>query len=316
MSNVTYRQANEHDIERTYEIFVIATNHLHAGLNLPDVPGGSAPTMRSVIWRKHALLHDAQRYWVAEDAGAIIGFGVGILRQHMCYLADLHVLPEYQGRGIGRTLLELSMGKENASKARVWTTISESINPVSNGLYARFGMYQWVPLVPLSGQLSGHSFSTNPTIASTARLLLCDSSGPAALESIDQQVLGVSREIDHELWLAQPDMVGYLFGDPDSPMGYAYFSKPGLSYTPDAGAIGPLAARQTGYVEEMLGFCLAEMQALGVKKVNIRVPGYCRQGLRYLLDRGLRYQSPLILLASEPYGQMDRYIPSGSDALI
>ena len=316
MSSVTYRQANEHDVERTYEVFVTATNHLHADLNLPDVPGGSAPPVRSVTWRKHALQHDACRYWVAEDAGEVIGFGVGILRQHICYLADLHVMPEYQGRGIGRTLLELSMGKENASEARIRTTISESLNPVSNGLYARFGMHQWIPLMPLTGPLPDHVFSVDTTVASTARRLTCESTTLAALASVDQHVFGVSRDVDHELWLAQPDMVGYLFGDPDDPEGYAYFSKPGRSYAPDAGAIGPLAARQAGHVEEMLGFCLAEMQALGVKKVNVKVPGYCRQGLRYLLAQGLRYENPLLILASEPYGQMDRYIPSGSDALI
>ena len=316
MNSVTYRQANEHDLERTYEVFVTATNHLHAAHNYPEVGGGSTPPARAMTFRHQALKHDAWRFWVAEDAGEVIGFGVGTLRQHICYLAALHVMPGYQGCGVGRTLLELSMGKENASEARIRTTIAESLNPVSNGLYAKFGMYQWMPLMPLTGSLPEQVFSVDPTVANTARRLVCESTNLAALASIDQRVFGVSRDIDHELWLAQPDMIGYLFGDPDRPEGYAYFSKPGRSYAPDAGAIGPLAARQAGHVEEMLGFCLAEMQALGVKKANIKVPGYCREGLRYLLAQGLRYESPLLILASEPYGQMDRYIPSGSDALI
>ena len=316
MSDVTYRLANEHDLERTFAVFVAATNHLHAASNAPTIPDNSAPPTRAMTFRQHALEHDAQRFWVAEDAGNIVGFGVGTLRRHICYLAALHVLPDYQGQGVGRTLLELSMGKENAREARIRTTIAESLNPVSNGLYARFGMYQWVPLMPLSGTLSDRDFSTASSVADTARRLTYDPVNLSALASIDQGVFGARRDQDHEYWLAQPDMVGYLFGEPDSPEAYAFFSKPGLSYAPDAGAIGPLAARQEGSVEQALGFCLAKMHALGIDKVNVKVPGLCRQGLRYLLAQGLRYTSPLLLLASEPYGQMDRYIPSGSDALL
>jgi ribosomal protein S18 acetylase RimI-like enzyme len=316
MSDIIYRLAEEKDLERTYQVFVAATNHLHEAHNAPKVPEGKAPPARALTFRQHALKYDAQRFWVAEDAGEVIGFGVGLLRQHFCYLAALHVLPDYQGYGVGRTLLELSMGPENASGARIRTTIAESLNPVSNGLYARFGMYQWVPLMSLTGVLADRDVSKDPTVDISSHRLAYEPAHLAALASIDQQVFGVPRDIDHEYWLAQPDLAGYLFGELDNPQGYAYFSTPGLSYAPDAGAIGPATATQEGYIEVMLRFCLARMQDLGVKKVNIKMPGFCRPGLRYLLDQDLRYGRPLLLLASEPFGQMDRYIPPGSDALI
>ena len=307
MSHITYRPAKEQDLERTFKVFIAAINHLHAAHNAPKVEG-SAPRARAMAFRHHALKHDARRFWVAEDAGQVVGFGVATLRQHLCYLAALHVLPDYQGHGVGLTLLELSMGTENAAEARIRTTIAESLSPVSNGLYARFGMYQWVPLMLLTGAIPDRDVSEDSTFASTARRLTYEPAHLAGLAGIDGQVFGVPRDIDHELWMAQPDMVGYLFGHPDSPEGYAYFSK--------AGAIGPVAAKQAGYIEEMLGFCLTQLRALGVDKVNMRVPGFCRHGLRYLLAQGLRYEMPQLLLASEPYGQMDRYIPSGSDALV
>jgi hypothetical protein len=177
-------------------------------------------------------------------------------------------------------------------------------------------MYQWVPLMSLSGALPDREDSRDSTVATSARRLAYEPTHLAALASIDRQVFGVPRDVDHEYWLAQPDLAGYLFGEPDNPLGYAYFSTPGLSYAPDAGAIGPAAVTREGSIEEMLGFCLTKMQARGVKKVNIKMPGFCRPGLRYLLTQGLRYGPPLLLLASEPFGQMDRYIPPGSDALI
>ena len=316
MSNVTYRPAQQRDLERTFQVFVAATNHLHAAHNAPLVPNDAAPPERALTFRKHALKHDADRFWVAEDEGEVIGFGVGSLRGHLCYLAALHVLPGYQGVGVGRTLLDLSMGTTNAPEARIHTTIAESLNPISNGLYAHFGMYQWIPLMPLTGAVPDRGSSETETDDSVAHQLVFEPANLVALATIDQEAFGASRDIDHEYWLTQPDMVGYLFGSPDRPEGYAYFSKPGLSYAPDAGAIGPLAARQEGHLAEMLGFCLAKMRHLGIDTVNVKVPGLCRTGLRYLLSQGLHYTSPLLLLASEPYGQMDKYVPSGSDALL
>jgi len=307
VDDITYRLAREQDLERTYELFVAVANQLAAAHNFPQQAEERTPSARALAFRQHALRHDAQRFWVAEDAGQVIGFGVAMLRQHLCYLASLYVLSDYHGRGIGRTLLHRCMGEENASVARVWTTIASSLNLVSNGLYARFGMYQWVPLVPLSGTLHAGDVVVDPGFARSARRLTDDPANLTALANIDQRVLGLRRDLDHRLWLAQPDLTGYLFGDPARPQGYAYLST--------SGAIGPLTVKQEGCIEKTLAFCLAKLQAVEVENVYIKVPGLCREGLRYSLAQGLRFGTSLLILASEPFGQMDRYIPSGGDAL-
>jgi hypothetical protein len=196
-------------------------------------------------------------------------------------------------------------------------TITDGTYPVSNGLYGRFGMYPWLVLSPLAGTLSAQKVVVDQELADATRRLNDDPADLAAVAQIDQRVLGIRRDADHEQWLTQPDMVGYLFGEPSRPEGYAYFSTPGRSYVPTAGAIGPVAtaARQGSFSVNALRFCLARMQELGVQDVRVKLPGMCRESIGYLLALGLRLQRPQLFLASEPFAQADGYIPSGSDAL-
>lgn len=308
MVDVTYRTAREQDLERTYEVFVTASNDLAAAHKFPQEASHGAPPARALAFRRYALKHDAQRFWVAEAAGEIIGFGVGVLTRHICYLAALHVAPTYQDQGIGGKLLELCMGKENAPDARIRTTIADSLNPISNAIYARFGMYQWVPLIPLSGPIQTNSVALDPSFTRVAQPLTNDPDHLEALATIDRAVLGLHREnLEHQLWLAQPDSAGYLFGEPSNPAGYAYVS--------NTGAIGPVAVMQEADMAQAMTHCVVRAKEAGAARIHIKVPGLCRIGLRYLLDQGFHFGRPLIVLASEPFGQMNQYIISGSDAL-
>ena len=144
MGEIVYRLAQAADLERTYEVFVVATNDLLARRNLPLIPYSGQSPSRSMAFRRHVLAHDGRRYWVAEDNSKVIGFGVATLRETLWYLAALHVLPDYQSHGVGRRLLELCMSPENAPGAQTWIVISDSLNPDSNALYTKRGMFQYV----------------------------------------------------------------------------------------------------------------------------------------------------------------------------
>ena len=317
MGDVTFHLAGEEDLERTYRVFVAATNDYLAARNLPLVSADSTPPPRAMAFRWHILEHDARRFWVAKDADQVIGFGIAMLRGEVCYLADLQIIPAYQGRGIGFALLQRCLNEREAAKARIRWTITDATYPTSNGIYAHFGMYPWLILTALTGTLSGNDVIVDTEFAGSARQLTADPADIAALASVDREVLGLQRDADHKQWLDQPDMVGYLFGEPSRPMGYGYHSIPGRSYVPTAGAIGPVAmsAQQPSCAVNALSFLLARMQGLGVKEVRIKVPGVLRESIHYLLGLGLRFTTPQLILASEPVAQMERYAPSGSDAL-
>lgn len=306
MPNITYRPAQAADLEQTYHVFVTASNDLSAAHNFPGVPRSSPPPHRSMAFRRYALNNDGQRFWLAAAQGEIVGFGVGILHDHVCYLAALHVLPTHQGQGIGQALLEHCMGLGNSPAARLWTTIADSLNPISNAIYARFGMVGWVPLMPISGAVRKGSMEVRSAFADSAQVIRDNPAHLTGLAAVDQQVLGFNRNGEHQLWLNQPNLLPYLFGDPADPLGYVYLSSDG--------AIGPLAVRDAKHVEPALAFCLALAQANQIESVSIKLPGLCQAGVRYLVNYGLHFSRPLLILSSEPFGQMDRYATSGGDA--
>jgi GNAT superfamily N-acetyltransferase len=68
---------------------------------------------------------------VAEEAGRLVGFTAAWVRDEVWFLSALFVLPERQGRGIGRRLLDPAWGE--GYRPRI--TITEAIQPVSTASY-------------------------------------------------------------------------------------------------------------------------------------------------------------------------------------
>lgn len=303
MAGWTVRLARPDDLEQTYHVFLRATNHLFAQRNLPLIPAHDSPPVRSIAFRRHALTHDAERFWVAEDGTGIIGFGIATLRDTFWYLAALHVLPEYQNVGIGRKLLQLCMSASYAASDHIRVVISDSLNPQSNALYARHGLYQWMPLLVLRGQIPRED-----GLGSTMQICTEESGSGSVgiLDPIDRGTLGVVRRQDHAHWLAQPDQILLTFGQDGCTVGYAYVSPSG---------IGPAAVRDPQLLVPALEQGLQRLADLGVETTIVKVPAAARGALSYLLRRGFRYDQVLLIDASQPFGLLDRYLVSAGDAL-
>lgn len=299
---IAFRPALAEDLTATYEVFVAAANDLRARSGRE--PLDDTPQRRgwAIPFRRHALAHDGERFWVAETEGRVVGFGIATLRERLWYLAALHVVPAYQGAGVGRELLRRCLGTATGPRD-VRIVISESSQPVSNALYAKHGMYQWLPLLHVEGAIpAGLSGAfEREAIATDAETL-------GQLDAIDRSLLGVARTIDHRHWLGQPGVAGLLFRRRGDVVGYAYAS--------DAGKVGPVAVRSPRDVPRVLEASLASAAERGATSASLVVPGHCRAALAYLLERGFRYgESINLLLASRPFGRMDRYLVSALDAL-
>lgn len=307
MAETIYRLAQESDLERTYEVFVRATSDLLVRRNLPPIPYSGAAPPRPLAFRRHALIHDRQRFWVAQDGGAVVGFGVATLRESLWYLAALHVMPGYQNRGIGQQLLRLCRSGADAPepglappKTRI--VISDSLNPDSNALYAKYGLYQWVPLLNLQGPVPASlavSLAVTRIDSGDARL--------AEFDALDRHVLEVARPQDHQLWLAQPDLSAYLFYQEGRVVGYSYISTDG--------GIGPLAAYHQDSVPAIMAASLAQLHAQGLPAAALKVPGVCHAGLQFLLAAKFRIKGILLIDASRPFGNLHSYCVSAGDAI-
>src|SRR4051812_6504805 len=105
-AEVTYRQAAPADLDTCADVLYTADDALAATRGLPVSPRNREALVRLFV---HMRGHFPTRWWVAEQAGRIIGFSGSAEYQDMVYLGFLFVLPDQQAGGIGRRLLEMSM---------------------------------------------------------------------------------------------------------------------------------------------------------------------------------------------------------------
>src|SRR5688572_13675945 len=215
LHGITIRRATPEDSRPTYEIVGEAMVHLAETRGWAPVSRPATPPDRFLAFRKSALLHDPDGFWVAEADGALVGFGIAVQREHVWYLAALHIRPAYQSGGIGAEIIRRQLAA--ARPGSLLTVGADARNPVSNALYGRFGMFPETPLV----EVSGHPWSSDTGILRPG--------APASdeLAVIDRAVLGISRPEDHAFWGSVPGLHSFAVMGGDRPVGYAYVQADG-----------------------------------------------------------------------------------------
>ena len=249
----------------------------------------------------------------------VVGFGIAIQREHVWFLSQLYVLPEEQRRGIGRALLTRVMPSiaEGAtapidSRPGVLATCTDSAQPVSNGLYGRFGIVARMPVFNLVGRPTDPS--TLPALpegieAFPLEALGVPPAGPpviAAIDAIDRAVLGYAHPADHGFLRAE-GRTGFLYrtmsGDP---IGYGYSSK--------AGRFGPVALLDETLTAPVLAHLLTAIEPRGA--TSAWVPGANDRAMLAMLQAGLRIESfPGLLCWTRPFAAFDLYMPAGLSLL-
>jgi GNAT superfamily N-acetyltransferase len=308
---IRYRQAGEADLERAYDVFRAALNAYLVPAGQPEIPDDDR---QSPVYQ-HLLEYDAERFWVAEaeveeltggGAGTlgvggrqVVGWGCGLVRGDWWFLADLFVLPEAQGLGVGAMLFDLA--GTGALAPAVRATVTDSIQPVSNNLYGRRGLLPRELLVGFEGPSQGSAASVSLGALEPEPLTLA--SVPALCE-IDAAVSGVDRSVDHRFYLTDGGRYGFLFRRQGRPAGYVMLRQDGW--------LGPAAAVREQDMETVTAAGLADMSRRGVaEKLRAGVPARSEGAQRAFWGAGLRFSgTPGLLLASRPWGRLDRYIPA------
>jgi N-acetylglutamate synthase-like GNAT family acetyltransferase len=298
------RLATEADIEETFQVYLSANQDLNRRIGrLADLEKHTLPT-RALAVRRNALRYDSERFWIAEFDRTIGGFGLAIRRRSFWYLAALHVLPQFQGRGVGGMLVRRCLGDlcEGDVKVPLLTT-SDSANLASTGLYLRFGLLPQTSIIQLQGvpKPFGPSGVTlrraNPSIDEDA------------FGRLDQIVLGGIRPEDHQCWATVPSMTPYLAYDQDRIVGYIYIDT--------EGALGPAAVERPDLLSPTISAAFEALAADHSTEVQIRIPSAARGCLGFLISAGFGSITEIrLLLTSCEFGRFDRYLFSGADALL
>ena len=186
MMTESFRPATDADIASQHVVFCRAEGRLRLrhGFSWVDPPlAWFAPMAR------HLLSSDPDRCFVAESDGQVVGFSAAFVRDGVWFLAALFIDPDHQGGGIGRRLFELAVG--DGPSRRI--TITDAIQPVSNAMYARYGLVPTTPMLLFEGE---PSIDVPPVL---------EPSGPrpGELTILDRASYGFARLVDHEYWSRQ-----------------------------------------------------------------------------------------------------------------
>jgi len=188
-------------------------------------------------------------------------------------------------------------------------TCTDAAQPISNGLYARYGIVPRVPILELVGRPDPGRLAPLPagTRAVPFEILGAGpSDGPGArhlaatLDALDRSALGYAHPEDHE-FLAASGRLGYVYAGGDGrAVGYGYTSR--------AGRVGPIAADDETLLPGILGHLLGAVEPAGA--FSAWVPGAAGRAVTALLEAGLRLEDfPGLLCWDRPFADFARYVP-------
>jgi GNAT superfamily N-acetyltransferase len=322
---VTYRPPRPSELAECALVWYSAVDEYMGRLNRP-LPSPYLDPL--VAHERHLLATDPERFLVAvrpptagttagttavaEGREQIVGFGIAAQREHVWFLSQLYVLPHEQGRGIGRALLTQimpSLPPESAAGADdqrhgILAMCTDSAQPASNGLYARFGIVPRIPVFNLVGTPNTAALSRLPAGVAAVPFGPSGSAGSTdqnAIDVIDRQVLGYAHQADHA-FLRASGRTGFVYRtDDDAPVGYGYSS--------EAGRFGPVALLDDTLTAPVLGHLMTAIRPRGA--TSVWVPGANDRAMVALLRAGLRIEGfPALLCWSRPFARFDSYVPA------
>jgi ribosomal protein S18 acetylase RimI-like enzyme len=302
-SKIIIRPCRIDDLGSVWKTFLISFEDM-----IQRVHGSRRPTPGSrklPPYLRHVLGTDARGFWVAESNGEITGFACSMVRGSIWFLCDFWVLPEFQDRGIGRTLLKRSLQSDR--RYRIISTYS-SLYPSAMRSYIMLGMTPRFPVYTLTLRTKDlQRKGTREQRLKFSRVAHTQTHGSIdiavrEMSSIDFVARGSRREEDHEFFIRSSGSRCWIAREQDRAKGYFYV-------TP-TGQIGPIAVWNRRDMLPVLHQAIETAAQLHLK-LSIQVPSPNVESIRALIRAGFRIDSHAIFMSSKEFGRMENYISSG-----
>jgi len=251
----------------------------------------------------HLQAHDPDGFFCALDRDETLGFGAAHVRSRQWTLSELWVLPQHQGKGAGRALLQRLLGYGERSGAKERLALVPPL-PSIQAILLGAGLRAVCPVHRLAmaredaARLASSLGRTFPSQDVTHELL--KRRGQADLDRIDRVVRGIVREIDHVHWIKQRGLNVAFVRQRDRIAAYGYGGRD---------QVGPVAGSTREAALAAIGQAIELALQAGTTRPAILVPEPFTDALDALFDAGARIESTLLLHADGAQLQPDRWIP-------
>ncbi len=306
---LTIRDGSVSDLETT---FALSEHAMHdSGTRQGIIPPGRELTrehieadwgrQRSVV--EFIAAQPEGRYVIAENGSGPIGYARVVRFPHMEELTELMVLPEHQGRGVGRRLLQVAWpGDPSADLGRVVVAAGA---PSDLSLYLEFGV------MPVAGhwhmrqrtdvyleRRAQEIETTDPGVH-----LLKPDRAVAEWMRLEPQAIRHDRPALHEFFARDRNCLAAL--DPSSGETKA------LCWVSSDGDIGPAVAQQPGGLVPVIIAALDRVAMTQEPRyLSVFVTSLSWWLMRRLRTLGFGVFWPSWILCSVPLPGLDRYAPT------
>ncbi len=313
------RPMTPQDVPACLEVFFTSINELFARWNQPALPPDETDGMASFF--AALAFGDGGRGWVAAGPdGRPAGFGISIEREATWFLSFLFIEPGVQAAGVGRGLLRRlrpQPGSPAAAPEALHHTCIDSLQPISAGLYATFGMLPRVPIYEVLGRprpgalpalpepVMAIPFHARPgdarmTVGRAIDAAALPTDLLAELDATDRRALGWRRRHDHLGFMGEGRLLVRFRGRDGAPLGYGYVHA--------SGRTGPIAVRDAALLPAVVGDLLGRLEPVGAWRVYVPGPS---SSLVPLIEAGLRINgNPAIWSGNREGPTWDAYLPA------
>lgn len=168
--------------------------------------------VRQLARTVHLIRHDPGGCWIAEQDGRAVGVALALRREGVWALSLFAVVPEAQGRGVGRLLLERAA---EYGRGCLRGMLCASADPAAARRYRQAGFtlhpaMRLTGTVDRAGLVDPGDIPVHPGNATHLHLL----------DSVDRSLRGAAHGVDHTFMLAHYDEL--LIADTFAGSGYCY----------------------------------------------------------------------------------------------
>jgi GNAT superfamily N-acetyltransferase len=242
MDPVRVRFMRESDLpgaERASAVTFYEADRLIRRVNEPEPERRSATASKEWIDRMQFFLTvDPEGCWVAVDDDEVMGFAISQNRGRFWFLATYGVLPDRQGAGIGKRLMDSVLAHADSRQGMY----SATVHPAATRRYRMAGF----TLYPQMRMVGTVDRSTLPAITGLSEGVAADFDW---MDRLDEDLRGAGHGPDH----------GYLLENTRLVVSRAE-GRPGYVYIDDRGRPALLAAAREDTAEDLLWEALASSQ--------------------------------------------------------